>query len=229
MINNFNKLIITKWIKSFTAVFSVLFLFVCFGDVVDGMVRPNVPLIPVLKNLLLRWPDYINKILPIVTLSASLFTLNYFRSTNELVAMISLGQKPLNFIFIFFQLSLFIAVFSFACAGLLDPFTKKIRHEFLPPEQDFFFVVTNKGLIRSSLDTGKIWYKSKDYFVSFSAYDESNKQLNDISVMIYDNNFVLSKIVYAKQATYVNKGWIFNDGYELDNINLKKFPKLRII
>ena len=70
-----------------------------------------------------------------------------------------------------------------------------------------------------------MWYKTKDYFVSFSAFDNKQNFLQNISIYFFNSKNILTKILKANRATFAGERWKLENVSEIDLLESLNFPK----
>ena len=127
-----------------------------------------------------------------------------------------------------FNLGLVIGFFNFLNSIVLDPYLRKIRVEHFPNFTTKFSHEGEMGLKTSTLDTGKIWYRSKNYFFSYAFFDKDLSTLIDVSLYFFDESFNISKIFQAPKMNYVQGNqWTLQNGLNIDKVNGDEFPRLQ--
>ena len=222
------KLIISEWFKFFFGSVFILFVILTVGNLLSGLLRSNVTPAEVIINYLIELPSSFSKILPVGCLIASLFSINKLKSKNELTAIFASGFSRKKYLTTIFQISIVIAILQFFNSSYLQPFIKKHRDVLISDGHKKFRNLKSKGLRSTTVKgTGYIWYKSKNYYFSFSAFDKKRNILNDISLYYFDKDYKLKQKIYAQKATYIKKKfWLFSEGLSYDFINQKKFPEV---
>ncbi|MBT3585544.1 MAG: YjgP/YjgQ family permease [Halobacteriovoraceae bacterium] len=219
------RLIIREWYRFFFSGIVILFLLVAIANLISGFLRDNVTGSEVILNFLLESPKYINQILPVACLVASLFCINKLKNRNELTAIFAAGYSRKKFLLNIVQASLFIAAFQFILSAYIKPYAKGKRGTLIDNYESKFRNLKSKGLKASTIGSGKIWYKSASYYFSFSTFDKFNNILNDITLFRFDQNYLLkSKIIGEKLVFKEGKSWTLHNGVTYDFLNNKDFP-----
>lgn len=224
--NIIRNLVLRDWYRFFGAAVFVLFLLLSAANLISGFLRRNVTPQEVLLNHLIETPTHLKMIFPVSCLVASLFAINKLKNRNELTAIFSCGYSRKKFISNIFIAALSVGLLQFAISAFLDPFTKARRHQVIENSEAKFRNLKSKGLRASTIGSGKIWYKSNDYFFSFSKYDRNAARLIDLSIFYYNNQHQISKVHYAPYAEYnqEKKKWIIPTSRVLENLDTIEFP-----
>ena len=219
------KLIIKEWYKSFAASSIILFILISIANLISGLLRSNVTAPEVLGNYLVELPTVINRIFPIGCLMGTVFCVNKLKNRNELTAIFATGFSRRSFITTVVQASAIIAILQILVAGYLQPFTKKHHDVLIADGESKFRNLESKGLMASTVKSGKIWYKSRNYYFSFSAFDRANKTLHDVTIYFFDDDYKLQQKVVAQKAEHlIDNSWIFQEGYQYSFLSLPQFP-----
>lgn len=157
-------------------------------------------------------PGYILKIFPISCLTASLFSINKLKNRNELTAIFASGFSTKKYFYTLIQASAVVAILQLFIGGFVQPTVRSYRDSLIENSSSKFRNLKAKGLRTSTIGTGKIWFKSNDYFFSFSSFDKQNGVLNNVNLYFFDNSYKLAKKIVAPKLTYKgNTTWIATD------------------
>ncbi len=221
------RLIIAEWFKVFLAATFLLFLILSIGNLLGGMMRSNVTTTEVFFNYFIELPGFITQVLPISCLVASLFSINKFKNRNELTAIFASGFSRRQFVATIIFCSLVIAGLQFFVSGYVVPFSKRYREFLIPDGDEKFRNLKEKGLKSSTVrgGAGKIWYKSGNYYLSFSTFDKNNGALNKISIYFFNNDYKIEKQINAEKAVYINDNlWKLTKATIYDSLATTSFP-----
>jgi lipopolysaccharide export system permease protein len=231
MIFRFNilkRLIFKEWFKVFFSSSFLLFLLISVANLIGGLLRGNVSATDVLMNHLLETPGAMNKILPVSCLVASLFSINKLKNRNELTAIFASGFSRNNFFFTVFQASMLVALFQFMMTGFIDPYAKKNRSRLIADHESKFRNLKSKGLRAKTIGSGKLWYRSNDYFFSFSSYNHASQKLYNIALFFINADNKLYRSIAAKSMVYSkDNDWIISKGIESYGLAHNDFPVIK--
>lgn len=224
----FKKLVTKEWYKFFISSAFILFLLITVANLISGFLRKNVTAMEVIINHLLELPTSINRIFPISCLIASLFCINKLKNRNELTAIFALGYSRKNFIVDVLQAASVIALLQFISASYFSPFMKKQRHMLIRNSEHKFRNLRSKGLKSSTIGSGKIWYKSSNYYFAFSTFDKKRNILSDVSLIYLDENYLIKERVTAELVQRDDQSglWLFKNGTHYTDLNTKIFPAI---
>ena len=215
-----SRLIVKAWFKSLIGAVTVLFLLITTADLINGFLQGK-DAGRVLLEYSLKMPDLMGKMFPICSLVASLFSLNNLKSHSELIAILGAGYSYRKLYFLIGTCALFVVGVQFMNLGFIEPYANKVKRQEIAKSKKS----EGKYLTRSSLEGGKFWYKSQDYFASFSFFDRKTNSLQDFSIYYFSPEHTSVKIVHAKQALFKEKGqWLLNNVTELSSLNTQAFP-----
>lgn len=218
-----SKIIAKEWFKSLIGALIALFILVTVGDIVNGFLR-NYSATRVFIEYALKMPELMGKMLPICALLATLFSINKLKGHSELIAILAGGYSALRVYQLILFCSLSVALLQFINLGFLQPKANSIKR------QQFEKSARNesKYLARSKIGaSGLLWYKSGDYFASFSAYDRDNLELKDVSFYFYNTDSKASKIIKAKTAKYIKDfDWSLSGISVFTHLDGNQFPEI---
>ncbi|MBC75753.1 MAG: hypothetical protein CME64_07035 [Halobacteriovoraceae bacterium] len=218
-----SKIIAKEWFKYLIGSITVLFLLVTVGDIVNGFMR-NYSANRVILEYFLKMPNLMGKMLPISALLASLFAFNKLKSHAELIAILAGGFDARRIYTLIGMCAISVGLLQFLNLGFLMPMANKIkRKEFEKSRRN-----ESKYLARSKIGrSGLLWYKSDNYFTSFTAYDTQAKQLKNVTVYFQNPKGKLQRVVKAESGKFLEPGvWSFNSVQELNLLDGKIFPKM---
>jgi lipopolysaccharide export system permease protein len=195
---------------------------------ISGFLRSNVTPREVCLNFLLEIPSYIGKIFPISSFMASLFCLNKLRNSNELTALFSLGMSRKKFVLVLLHATCLVALAQYIIAAYGGPWIRGHRHLLISDADRKFSNLRSKGLLANTVGSGKIWYKTKDYFLSFASFDRRKNSLEQVQLYYYDEHYHLAKKISAAHLQYLaHDQWQLQDAEILEQLNENNFPLLR--
>ena len=222
------KLIWKEWLKSLMVAVLALFLLFSVAELITGFLRMTVTPLEVLTNYLLLLPLTFSKVVPLGCLLASLFSFQRLRSRNELVAIFASGFSRREFIFSVVQISSIIMALQFINLGYLDPWSKQLHREVIVDGEKKFSQAKSKGLLLSMIDSGKIWYRSENYYISYSAYDKNQKVLIQPTFFYFNKSRENTQIIKAQKAIRNNESsWTLLKAQKIKNISEDAFPEVK--
>ena len=220
------KLILREWFKFFTGAVLALLLLLTVANLISGFLRGNVTALEVIINHFIELPEYLKKILPVSCLMASLFSINKLKSKSELTAIFASGYSRKKYIIDLTYASLFVTLIQFLTTSYISPFVKSYRETFIQGSSHKFRNLRSQGLKSSTIGSGKMWYKSDDYFISFTNYDKLNREIHNVNIYRITKDSQLEEINAHDKVSYRNGLWISDNQTVLKNLNLKTFPNL---
>jgi lipopolysaccharide export system permease protein len=166
-------------------------------------------------------PDLMGKMLPICCLVASLFSLNRLKAHAELISILAAGYSYRKIYFLIASCAFTVVLLQFFNLGFIEPFANKVKR------QEITKSVKSEGryLTRSSIEGGKFWYKSQNYFASFSYFDRKNQELRELEIFYFTEEHKSQKIIRAERANYMgNNSWKLINVVELSSLDTPIFP-----
>lgn len=213
-------LIVKEWFKSLVSALVVLFFLITTGDIINGFLQGK-DFLRVVLEYSLKMPDLMGKMLPICCLVASLFSLNKLKSHSEMIAILAAGYSYTKFYVLIGGCALSIVALQFLNLGYIEPYANKVKRTEIEKSKKS----EGRYLTRSTLEGGKFWYKSKEYFASFEYFDRQTKTLKGIEVFWFNNKSQNHKIAKADEARFENGQWIFKNINEYVNLDNIGFPQ----
>lgn len=217
-----SQILLKNWFKSLIAAVVVLFLLITTADLINGFLQGKEG-DRVLLEYALKMPDLMGKMFPICCLVASLFSLNNLKSHSELIAILAAGYSYQRIYALIGSCALVMVFVQFLNLGYLEPYANKVKRQEISKSR------TSEGryLTRSSVDGGKFWYKTNNYFASFTFFDRKNKSLNEFEIYYFTPDHHGSKIIQSKVATYDSelKKWRLNEIREFNSLDELTFPR----
>ncbi len=221
------KLIIKEWLKGFFTGFSILMMLVILSNFVAGVLRSKVTTYEVIMNILISIPEYTENVIPSSCLIATSIAFNKIIKTSELTAIYSIGFDRKYIIRTILYVSGIIALLQFFVLSFIQPYIKSKKLYLISDAQKKFSSLKEKGLMISMASSGKMWYRSDKYFLSFSLFDKNQKILRDVTLYFFDNEFKLKKKIYTENIVNIeNNRWIIPKGIEFNKLNKEDFSKI---
>lgn len=214
-----SRLIVKEWFKSLIGAIMVLFLLISTADLINGFLQGKESS-RVLLEYALKMPDLMGKMFPICCLVATLFSLNNLKAHSELISILAAGYSYTKIYLLIGTSALFMVGLQFLNLGFIEPYANKVKRQEIQKSR----VSEGRYLTRSSLEGGKFWYKSQNYFATFTFFDRKTSSLNDLEVYFFTDNHNSTKIIQAQKATYQDKRWKLNNVTELSSLNGPVFP-----
>ena len=215
-----SRLIVKEWFKNLVGAILVLFLLITTADLINGFLQGKEAS-QVLLEYALKMPELMSRMFPICCLVASLFCLNRLKAHSELISLLAAGYSYARIYMLIGICSFFMVALQFVNLGYLEPMANKVKRQEIQKSQKS----EGKYLTRSSLEGGKFWYKSKNYFASFTFYDRRQKVIKDLEVYYFSDTHMSTKIIRSKNASFLpSHKWKLDDVTELSNLKTSTFP-----
>ena len=213
-------LIVKEWFKSLLGAIVVLFLLITTADLINGFLQGK-EISRVFLEYALKMPDLMGKMLPICCLVASLFSLNRLKSHAELISILAAGYSYRKIYQLIATCALFVVALQFFNLGFLEPMANSYKRKEIEKSKKS----EGRYLTRSSLEGGKFWYKSQNYFASFSYFDRKNSALRNLEIYFFNEEHKSVKILKSSSATYQADGiWLLKDAKEISQLDTPSFP-----
>ncbi len=221
IIRNF---ILKEWLRYFIGAFIVLILLITVAELISGFLRTTVTPMEVLFNFLLELPGKFKLIMPVSCLAASLFSINKLKNRNELTAIFASGYSRKRFMRDIAIGGLIVASSQFLISSFIEPYAKSKKHLLIQDGHTKFKNLKSKGLMASTIDSGKMWFKSDKYFFSFSTFDKHKNQLNDVTAYFFNSSNLIVSKVSGDFAKYEGDKWLTTNATIVSNLADANFP-----
>lgn len=213
-------MIVKEWFKALIGAVVVLFLLITTADLINGFLQGK-DISQVFLEYALKMPDLIGKMLPICCLVASLFSLNRLKAHSELISILAAGYSYRKIYLLIGSCALVVVFMQFYNLGFLEPIANGVKRQEIQKSRKS----EGRYLTRSSLEGGKFWYKSQNYFASFTYFDRKTLILRDFEIYYFNEEHKSEKILKSKYAQYQSGGiWKLNQVTELSHLNDNVFP-----
>jgi lipopolysaccharide export system permease protein len=212
------KIIIKEWLAFFISATLILLTVLSLGNLLSNLMKAESSLVHVVENLIYEFPNFLVKIFPVSCLIASLFSLNKLKNRNELTAIFAGGFSRLKFVSTIAALGLLMGGILFYINSYLVPIARlKVINQ--SAHQNQTIVTAN------AINSGKIWFKGKNYFVSYASFDAKNNIIHNLSLLYFDSEFRLIEQVSGRTAKFIEgQTWKFEPFNRVTNLNNSTFP-----
>lgn len=212
-------ILVKEWFKSLIGSIAVLFLLISTADLINGFLQGK-DTSRVLLEYALKMPDLMGKMFPICCLVASLFSLNKLKGHAELIAILAAGFSYQRIYLLIGTCALSMVGLQFLNLGFIEPYANKIKRQEIQKSRKS----EGKYLTRSSLEGGKFWYKSQNYFASFAYFDREKLLLKDLEIYFFSDKHTSTRILTADTAHFEKGKWLLRDVSELSELDGASFP-----
>lgn len=215
-----SRLIVKEWFMGLIGAVTVLFLLISTADLINGFLQGK-DASRVLLEYSLKMPDLMGKMFPICCLVASLFSLNKLKGHAELISILAAGYSYRKIYFLIGTCALSVVILQFLNLGFIEPYANKIKRQEIQKSKKS----EGRYLTRSSIEGGRFWYKSQNYFASFAYFDRKTNSLQDVEIYLFSAVHTSVKIIRAASASFISEGkWRFKDATELSDLESPAFP-----
>ncbi len=215
------KLILKEWSTYFAGSVFILLMVLSLGHLLSGLLSANKPLQLLLQDLVLEAPTFLIKIFPVSCLIASLFSINKLKDRNELTAIFASGYARSRFIVAICIASSVAGIILFFINAYIVPYSKHQQTLLNNPAKA-------NAISINAMNSGKIWFKGKDYFFSYSSFNTKLLELHDLTLYYYDSNFIFKEQISAPRAVFQNnKNWILKNALHATNLENNTFPSIK--
>ena len=214
-------LIVKEWFKSLIGAVVVLFLLITTTDLINGFLQGK-EISRVFLEYALKMPDLMGKMLPICCLVATLFSLNKLKAHSELISILAAGYSYRKIYCLVGACASVVMVLQFYNLGYLEPIANSVKRQEIQKSR----MSEGRYLTRSSIAGGKFWYKSQNYFASFTYFDRKLSSLKDFEIYYFNSKHKSEKILKSKEAVFNPSGgqWTLKNVTEITLLDDPTFP-----
>ncbi len=178
-----------------------IYIAVDFFERVDNFLDANLPVTRVFVYLFLKTPVIISQILPVAVFLSVLTVIGLMARNNEIVALKSGGVSIYFLLVPLLAMGLFYGIILFAMNEVLTPLANRKCNQIWLEE-----VKQKRALISSDKN---IWIRGSQLITHMRFYDAAKKEIQDITIFYFDENFKLLKRVDAQKGVYEKDHWQF--------------------
>ena len=225
------KLVLKEWLRFFMGSVLVLLIVLSLGHVLNSLLSNSLDFYSLIVNLLLEIPTFLIQIFPVSCLTDSLFSINKLKNRNELTAIFASGFSRFKFVLTVGLVGALVGLLLFFVNAYLVPYTK--HRQDLSKNISQYEAATNpakKSTVSiNALNAGKIWFKSQDYFFSYSSFDRRTNTLYNLTLYFYDKHFKFTEQISAAYADYQDESnWLLHRVTHFTNLENKTFPTVQL-
>ena len=214
-----SSLIVREWFKSLIGAVTVLFLLITTADLINGFLQGKEAA-RVFLEYSLKMPDLMGKMFPICCLVATLFSMNKLKSHSELISILAAGYSYKKIYFLIGSCALTVVIMQFLNLGFIEPYANKVKRQEIQKSRSS----EGKYLTRSSIEGGRFWYKTKNYFASFLYFDRKSQSLQDLQLYYFSPSHISERILRAERADFIEGRWKLTNVTELSQLENPAFP-----
>ena len=214
-----SRLFIKEWFKALIGSISALMLLVTTADIINAFLMGRDG-----ARALLEWsfkmPDLTGKMLPVTCLLATLFSLNKLKSHNELIAALAAGFSYGRMTTIIGVCSLSVVFLQFSNLGFIEPYANSVKRSEIQRSR----ISEGKYLTRSVVDGGQFWFKSQNYFGTFSNFNKADNSLSNLQLYYFNDQGLISQQFTSEKARFKNDEWVLENAKKIDQLLGPEFP-----
>lgn len=224
------KLILKEWLRFFFGSVLILLMVLSLGHVLNSLLRDAGGLGSIFVSLYLEIPSFLIKVFPVSCLIASLFSINKLKNRSELTAIFACGFSRKQFITTIGLIGTLMGVVLFFINAYLVPLTKHKQNALKngSQTQSADAAIQKSTISINALNSGKIWFKGKTYFFSYSSFDLKTNTLYNLTMYFYDKDFKFTEFTTAAYADYQGESkWSLRRSLHYTNLSSKTFPTVK--
>lgn len=186
--------------------FLSLFFFFDFIDDVGDMGRKGYQLYHVLLRTLLELPMHLYELMPIAILIGTIFVLARMAQNSEFTILRTSGLSPQLALKLLVMVGLFGAMLTFALGDVVIPAANKGKNQLM---ESFYL---ERGTPTAASHSAWLRDRDNNYTYTVSLYQDSNTQLRQVSLYVFDKQNQLIQWVNAPTATIRADGtWLLEN------------------
>jgi lipopolysaccharide export system permease protein len=200
--------ILKGFIVRFIAVFIVLISLFIGIEIISKIWQLDAPGSTIALYYLFKLPSIAVQMLPVSLLIACLLLLSTLSSSNEIVAMHASG---IGIFKIVRPLLVLICGFSLLTLWLGDYVIPVVN--FKAKKIWMVEIMGKGGEFWDRMHKQKAWFRGDGLVYNIHNYNSEKKELQGVNLFFFNKNFKVTKHVFAKSATYIQKidKWNFKD------------------
>ena len=213
-----NTIINTYLIKEFLKTFiNIVLIFCCLGLIMNLFEEINFfknynvgILIPISLSLMVI-PSILINLLPFILFLSSMVVFIKLKDNKDIIALKTFGFSNMNFLILFSLSSIFISI---VILFVLNPLTSATVKYY----EDFKGRYDLDKSHLASINSNGIWIREKDgYNINIIKSERlEGDQLINVSIYKFDESYVLSSRIDAKEANISENPWILQNGRKID-------------
>jgi lipopolysaccharide export LptBFGC system permease protein LptF len=139
------------------------------------------------------------------------------------MAILASGYSSFKLYSLVFGISSIMVCFQFINLAFLEPTANGIARQEIKKTKK----TDGKYLTRSSLDGGTFWYKSKNYFATFTYFDRNQNSLLNLELFYFNEKNLLKQMVTAKTAKFISpQNWVLTNPQIISHTEDVGFPQM---
>ena len=178
----------------------------------------NVAVTLMLEYFLTKTPWVIYNMIPIACLIATLITFSDFSKNNEMIAMYAGGISLWRIALLIISIGLMVTAGTFILNEYIVPPTMARAR--------YIRQVHLKKRNYQAFKKSKIWYRSKNLIYNLHFFEPGEKLIQGITIYYFDDDFNLTKQIFAGKAIWISNNWTLYDGTEID-FEKSNYPRQR--
>jgi lipopolysaccharide export system permease protein len=210
-------------LRNFFLIFSLvlpgligIYLLIEVFERLDDFIEANAPMSSALAYFFLSIPEILYELTPLAVLLAGLLSIMLLSRHMELLAMRSLGVKPWKVILPLLLAAFFLSAILITLKALYIPKATERAHT-------IFQVEVKKRPPKGMLKGNTLFFLGDNSIWTTELGSPDAKRLKNVQWFSFDNNYVITQLVAATEATYSGNKWIFKHG--LRKLRIGKEPK----
>lgn len=205
-----DKYIVREFLKVFILTLIALVVIaevIVATQLVDDLFKNKVPVTILMQYLKFNFPQWIFWVLPVSAMTTTLVTFGMLTRHSEVIAMRSSGISLYRIAVPVMVLALGLCGIAYWLQDYILPVTNKIANNYRaqirgePPE------------LFSSFE--RHWLSGADSFYNYDVFDIRKNTMYGFSVFMVDlQNFILTKRIYAREASFKDNKWFLKQGWQ---------------
>lgn len=203
-----NRYILKEYIRLFLlvlCVFVFVYLLVDFFEKIDNFLEVNLPGTAILSYFLYKIPLIVTQMEPVAVVIGGALTISLLIRSNEMLAMKSIGRSLLQLTMPILGATLVLSVLVFYLKENVDPLT-------MAKTNYIWDVQVKRKQPKGFFGGDRFWFKGVNAIYSIGQLSPNKDVLSDVELFLFDPGFNPQSIVYAHEARWTDRGWLFKQG-----------------
>lgn len=151
-------------------------------------------------------PTHLQLVFPVAVLFTLLVVLGAMNRSREIMAAQSLGYSRGALYGPAIAAVAFASIFHYVVTAYAAPLGMK-KHYYIKDVD-----IEGKSPRYAKIRKSKIWYRNQDVLYNVRYFDPKAKELYDVTIYTFDDDFHIAQTIYANKATWNGTNWMLSNG-----------------
>ncbi|MDR1607548.1 MAG: LPS export ABC transporter permease LptG [Deltaproteobacteria bacterium] len=188
--------------------FLALFLTVEFVEKISDFLDHDIGVSTIALYFLAQIPNVLVLLTPVATLASVLITLVILARNSEIVAMKGSGLSLFRLSRPFLLVGIGLSIVIFIVSNLFTPMTQEVANGIWDGQ------VRNRRAGATAQTVEDVWFKDIRAMTHMGSYNESSGEVVDLSILVLDEDYNLTRRLEARQALFNEEGLLLTEAKE---------------